>query len=125
MKPWRNVLLGCVLAPVIVVGAFVGYLALTYISETVTTGSAYGFEIGSSKQQSLADAEALLGRHPAAVIRVVHGRRAGDYFTAVPSREELEQLEPHDNLRSFLSIRRCIEAQVHGARPARVPWPGR
>jgi len=35
----------------ILIGGYVGYLWITYIDDTITVGSGYGFEIGSDKEE--------------------------------------------------------------------------
>ena len=93
---WHKLLLAAILTPVLIVGGYVGYLAATYIDETVTSGSAYGFSIGSSKQQAIEQASALRETHPNAVLYVDFGPRAGDRFTVSPTLDQIERLEPHD-----------------------------
>ena len=96
MKTWHKLLLAAVLTPVLITGGYVGYLAATYMDETVTSGSAHEFSIGSSKQQALAQASALRDAHPNAVIYVDSGPRAGDRFTVPPAVDSIEKLRAHD-----------------------------
>lgn len=95
MRPWKVLLTAVVLVPILVVFGYVAYLAATYIDETVTFGSAYGFDIGASKQHAFASV-AQLEKHPNAVIYASYGPRAGDYFTVSPLPERFEQLQKHD-----------------------------
>lgn len=96
MKGWRKFLLAAVLIPPLMVGGYVAFLAATYIDETVVSGSAYGFSIGSSKQQALEQASSLRNDYPDAVIYVFFGPRAGDRFHVAPVVDHLDRLEAHD-----------------------------
>jgi hypothetical protein len=96
MKMWHKFLLAAVLVPTIIVVGYISYLYATYIDETVVSGSAYGFSIGSSKQQAIEHAAALRKDHPNAVIYVDFGPRAGDRFTIAPTADQIDTLEPHD-----------------------------
>ena len=91
-----KILLAAVLTPTLVLGGYTGYLAATYINQTVVSGSAYGFSIGSSKQHVIQQASALREAHPNAVISVDFGPRAGDRFTLAPTTDQIDRLMPHD-----------------------------
>ena len=49
MKRLIRILIIVLLIPIVVVTAYISYLWLTYIDDTVVEGSAYGFQIGDSK----------------------------------------------------------------------------
>ena len=93
MRNWQKALLVAVAVPFLIVGTYIGYLAATYIDETVTSGSAYGFDIGASRREAVHSAAAL---SPNAVIYVNHGPRAGDNFSVQPALSQLSQLEDHN-----------------------------
>jgi len=48
-------------APLVAAICYVAFLYLSYISDEVTSGSAYGFRIGASKAEAYAMARAALG----------------------------------------------------------------
>lgn len=96
MKAWHKLLLTAVLAPVLVVGGYIAYLAATYIDETVVSGSADGFTVGSSKKLALEQASAHREIHPNAVIYIGFGPRAGDRFTVAPTTDAIDRLASHD-----------------------------
>lgn len=96
MKTWHKALLAAALAPVVAIGGLIAFLAATYIDDTKSSGSAYGYTIGSSKPQTL---EAILhqrDRHPSIAVYVSYGPRAGDSFTLGSSDMNLDKLAPHD-----------------------------
>lgn len=95
MRLRQKTLVAATLVPLLVVVGYLGYLWTTYIDETVTTGAAYGFTIGASKQETLA-AASRLGNHPQAVVYVSYGPRAGDHFTIDPLPGHTWQLQDHD-----------------------------
>jgi hypothetical protein len=95
MRPWQKLLVTAITAPVLAVAGYVAYLAATYIDKVVTSGSAYGFEIGATKEQALTSAVQLSG-HPNAVIYVSYGPRAGDHFSIAPSTARPDKLVAHD-----------------------------
>ncbi len=95
MRLWQKLLLTTVAVPLLVVAGYVCYLAATYLDETVTSGSAYGFDIGASKQETLASS-ARLNIYPNAVIYVSYGPRAGDHFSVEPGAVRPSQLQAHD-----------------------------
>jgi hypothetical protein len=99
---WRKTLAVAVAAPILLVGSYVGFLWATYISETTTSGAAYGFTIGSNKAQSAAAMAALRREHPKAAVYVSYGRRAGDHFTVPASMAQLNALAPHDRWKILL-----------------------
>lgn len=95
MRLWQKTLVVAVLAPILAIAGYIGYLWATYLDETVTSGTAYGFTIGASKQETLRSASSLRS-HPHAVVYVSYGPRAGDNFTIAPSPTHIEQLQGHD-----------------------------
>jgi hypothetical protein len=96
MRRWQKALISAVLAPVLVVAGYIVYLWATYLDKTITSGSAYGFEIGASKQQTLTSS-GRLPNYPGAVLYVSYGPRAGDNFSIPPLPSNLPQLQLHDN----------------------------
>ncbi len=95
MRLWKKILIFSILAPIFVVAGNVIYFWATYIDETATSGTAYGFAIGSSKQDALASIRRL-DKHPNAVIYVTYGSRAEDFFTVSPLPAHIEQLRQYD-----------------------------
>jgi len=95
MRLWQKTLTAAGLVPVLVIVGYIGYLLATYIDETITSGTAYEFTIGASKQDTLTSASHL-NSHPHAVVYVNYGPLAGDNFTIVPSPAQIEQLQKHD-----------------------------
>lgn len=85
-----------VFAPLVAVGLYIAYLTATYIDETVTTGSEYGFTVGSSKGQTIDAVLRQRDKHPKVAIYVSFGERAGDTFTLGPAEINLGKLSPHD-----------------------------
>lgn len=100
---WRKALVALLLVPVALVAGYSGFLWASYISETTSSGSAYGFSIDSSKAQSAAALEAFRQAHPEAAVYVSYGQRAGDNFTVAASEAKLHLLQPHDQWNILLS----------------------
>lgn len=95
MRPWKRILVIAMLAPLLAVAGYTGYLWATYLDETVVSGTAYGFTIGASRQEVLAAARSL-NDHPRAVVYISYGPRTGDHFSIAPSQVRIEQLQAHD-----------------------------
>ena len=101
MRLWQKALAIAVLVPGLAIGGYVTYLWVTYIDETVTSGTAFGFTIGATKHEALASAGALTN-HPDTVVYVSYGPRAGDNFTVPPSPTHIGQLQGHDRWQVLL-----------------------
>jgi hypothetical protein len=78
------------------VAGYISFLWASYISETTSSGSAYGFTVGSSKFQSAAALTDFRQTHPKASVYVSYGSRVGDHFTVPASETQLNALRPHD-----------------------------
>lgn len=96
MKTWHKALLAVILAPGLVLAGYVSYLAATYIDETVTIGTSYGFNIGASKSQALNAIRHQITSYPGIAVHVSHGPRAGDNFTLGTSDITIDKLDSHD-----------------------------
>jgi hypothetical protein len=81
----------------VVIAACVIFFAATYISDPVTSGSAYGFQIGQSKQAAIQSIKALQQKYPNAALDATYGSRAGDHITVPISRLDLTQVEAIDH----------------------------
>lgn len=81
---------------VLLIVGYIAYLAATYIDESVTDGSAYGFEIGISKKQSFQNVRKLLDKYPNLVIYYSYGNKAGDNETVQPIETEYTKIEVQD-----------------------------
>ena len=81
---------------VLLIAGYIVYLAATYIDESVTVGSAYGFEIGSPKGQSFNDIRKLLNQYPNLVIYYTYGNKAGDNEIVLPIDNEYSKIEQQD-----------------------------
>lgn len=68
---------------------------MSYKSEAVTYGTAYGFTIGETKAESATSLGSLRRANPEAVVYVTYGPRAGDNFTVPAEAARLEALRPH------------------------------
>jgi hypothetical protein len=79
------------LLPILVVAGYIFFLWATYIDDTITSGSKYGFTIGSSKQQIYEDISAVREDHPNLKIFVSYGPRAGDNATLEPTIDNYER----------------------------------
>ncbi len=93
---WRKAIAAFLLLPVALVAGYVGFLWASYISETTSSGSAYGFRIDSSKAHSAAALTSFRQAHQKAAVYVSYGPRAGDHFTVPASEAQLHALQPHD-----------------------------
>ena len=93
---WRKAVAVALLSPVVIVALYVGFLAASYISKDVHSGSAYGFQIGHTKAQVANSLDAFRRKHPEAAVYVSYGQRAGDNFTVPASEAQLPRLRPHD-----------------------------
>jgi hypothetical protein len=78
------------LLPILVTAAYIFFLWVTYIDDTVTSGSKYGFTIGSSTQQIFEDITAAKEDHPELMIYISYGPRAGDNTTLPPTNDNFE-----------------------------------
>jgi hypothetical protein len=101
MRLWQKTLAIAVLVPAMVLAGYVTYLWATYIDETSVSGSAYGFTIGTSKQEALASVRRLTS-YPHAVVHVSYGPRAGDHFSVAPVPANLDRLQEHDQWKVLL-----------------------
>lgn len=81
---------------VLLIAGYIGYLAATYIDESIKIGTAYGFEIGSSKKQSFDDIKDSLNQFPQLVIYYSYGRKAGDYEIVLPTDNDYSKIEQQD-----------------------------
>ncbi len=95
MRLWQKTLTIATLVPILVVAGYVAYFCATYIDETITSGTAYEFSIGTSKQVALTSVDRL-SNYPNAVVYVSYGPRAGDNFTVAPVAAHIAQLQQHD-----------------------------
>ncbi|MEG3193868.1 hypothetical protein SNE32_16735, partial [Lysobacter sp. D1-1-M9] len=82
--------------PVVVIGGYIGVLWASYKSETITSGSAYGFSIGSTMVESAAALTDVHQAHSQAVVYVSYGPSAGDHFTVPADATHLHALRPHE-----------------------------
>lgn len=96
MRTRHKALLVIVLVPAVTIGGYIAYLVATYIDKTVTSGSAYGFNIGSSKIQAIESIQRQRASDPGIALYVDYGPRAGDTFTLSASDVEPEKLDSHD-----------------------------
>ena len=95
MRLWQKTLVVATLVPILAITGYFAYLWATYIDETITSGTAYGFTIGASKQEALTSA-GRLNNYPQAVVYVTFGPKAGDNFTITPSPTHIGQLQEHE-----------------------------
>lgn len=79
------------LPPIFIIAAYIFFLWVTYIDDTVTSGSKYGFTIGSSKQQIYKDISAVKEDYPELKIYISYGPRAGDNTTLSPTNDNFER----------------------------------
>ena len=93
---WRKCLAVLLATPVLLVAGYIAFLWVSYISETTSSGSAYGFSVGSTKAESAAAFTRFRQQHPEAVVYVSYGHRAGDHFTVPASVTQRDLLVPHD-----------------------------
>ena len=105
MKIGINIIVAlfCLLAAV-VVGQAVYYWS-TYIDETVYSGSAYGFEIGWSKEQVVRGFARVRTEHPYTHVYVSYGDRAGDNFSIPASDMSIGVLQTHDHWELLLDAK--------------------
>lgn len=95
MRLWQKTLAALVLVPTLIISGYVTYLWGSYIDETITSGAAYGFTIGNSKQEALASTSRL-NKHPHAVVYISHDLKTGEYFTIPLAATHASQLQTHD-----------------------------
>jgi hypothetical protein len=81
---------------VLLFAGYIAYLAATYIDESVSAGTAYGFEIGLSNKQSFQSVRKLLDKYPNLVIYYSYGNKAGDNETVHPVDNEYPKVEAQD-----------------------------
>ena len=92
---WRKAVLAALLIPLALAAGYVGFLWVSYKSEAVTTGAAYGFTIGESKAASAVNLTRLREDHSGAAVYVTFGPRAGDHFTVPAEAAQLDALRAH------------------------------
>ena len=81
----------------LLIAGYVGYLALTYIDDTVFEGEAYGFEIGTKKLQTFSDIKPILIEHPQLSLYISYGQRAGDNMTLDPVDNSFSEAAKYDS----------------------------
>jgi len=86
-----KVIVAIILLPILVVAGYIFFLWVTYIDDTVTSGSKYGFTIGSSKQQIYEDISAVIQDYPDLKFYISFGPRAGDNATLPPTKINYER----------------------------------
>ena len=77
----------------------IGYIAffyITYIDDAQTSGSAYGFTIGSTKKETVEDIKKLLNNHPNVVVHINYGPRVGDNKFIKIDKTTYFELESHN-----------------------------
>jgi hypothetical protein len=83
---------------VLLVGAYIGYLALTYIDETVVEGTSYGYTIGQSKREAFSVAQQQFRRG------AIAGLHVSDPFESfAPDEPHWGLLESNDRWTLFFS----------------------
>jgi hypothetical protein len=87
MNKILKTLLAIVLLSFLAVSLYILFLWATYIDNTVTQGSKYGFTIGSSVQQTYEDILSAQAQYPKLMLYISYGPRAGDNMTVEPTRE--------------------------------------
>ena len=96
MKFALKVIAVLILIPALLIGGLVFYWWVTYIDESVTSGSAYGFTIGHSKQVVAQQFPSITEDHPKLHVYVSYGRRAGDNFSIPANGQAISKLMQHD-----------------------------
>jgi hypothetical protein len=86
-----KIIAAIVFLPIVAIAIYILFLWATYIDDTVTSGSKYGFTIGSSKQQVYEDIFATKENYPELKIYIPYGPRAGDNATLPPTNENFER----------------------------------
>jgi len=84
------------LAPVVMAAVLWGYLWITYIDDTVTSGNKYGLFIGATKQKSFSDISNIQKEYPNLKIYIYSGKYVGDRSTLSPTQENYKKLEKCD-----------------------------
>ncbi|MBQ0711675.1 MAG: hypothetical protein KBT53_01810 [Porticoccus sp.] len=96
MKFGLKVLFIIVFIPILFVGGYVTYWWLSYIDEDVVTGSAYGFTIGDTKNEVIADFQSLRAKYSDAHVYVGYGNRAGDNFSVPANLKSQSKIYEYD-----------------------------
>jgi hypothetical protein len=96
LKSALKVLATLVLIPIILIGGLVFYWWVTYLDETITVGSGYGFTIGQPKQAAAEQFDSLNNKYPDLHVYVSYGRSAGDNFSIPATPQSYNELRPHD-----------------------------
>lgn len=82
---------------VLVTSVYIGYLWATYIDDSITSGSKYGFNIGASKLETFTGFSQLATEHPKLQIYISYGDRAGDFISLPAETTVFEQVSSYDN----------------------------
>ena len=82
---------------VAIIAGYIGYLSLTYVDEYEVTSNAYGFEIGSTKKQTIEDIKKLSKEYPNLAVHIIYGTRAGDMKTLKLTDDIYSELATNDD----------------------------
>ncbi|MGP1722230.1 hypothetical protein [Shewanella frigidimarina] len=96
MKFGLKVLAIIILIPTLFIGGLSAYWWLTYIDEDIVAGSAYGFTIGSTKEEVIVDFQSLRVKYPESHIYIRYGNRAGDNFSIPAVLKSKSQIYEYD-----------------------------
>jgi hypothetical protein len=82
---------------ILMIGGYIGFLWISYIDKTIYEGEAYGYKIGSSKEQTFSQIKTETTRYPELAIYINYGAKAGDYKTLDPLAGGYSEIEPYDS----------------------------
>ena len=96
MKLVLKIFAALTVIPVLLLGGLATYYWATYIDENISSGSAYGFIIGSSKEDAVMGFEKLRSEYPDMHVYVSYGERAGDNFSIPAIPVSIGNLKTHN-----------------------------
>lgn len=96
MKRKFKVTLFILSAPFMVTALYVGFLWVTYIDHTVTSGQKYGFTIGTNKDQTYKAVAKATDKHPKLFMYITYGPLAGDHMAFLPTPENYNKAQNHN-----------------------------
>ena len=96
MRRLQKVVSAILIVPVLIVLTYFGFLWITYIDDTVVSGSKYGLSIGATKLQTYKDISTIQKSYPKLKIYISYGERAGDNMTLSPTMDSFKKIEKYD-----------------------------
>ena len=109
-----RIFLGVGIVAALIVG-YIGFLWISHIDNRVKAGSAYGFEIGSSKEEVVATLKKIYGNKKISLEYIPRGRDKSQY-QQLDFERDLEKFYNKDHWKFYLGYRSKIEFRFYRGR---------